>query len=508
MRSIFFYAAVLGFLTGVLLATYIAVPVFLIGIFSCLAFPLAVVAYVFKKESAVLITMLLAIGFGSLGVFRYQAVGASDSIPEIESTLGSRIAIEGMVLEPPERREQSLKIILHPERIEGIQVATDVLVLVATDVYSDFSYGDRVSVMGNMKRPENFVTDSGAVFDYVSYLAKDRIAYEMRYPEIEIIEHNAGNPVKEKLFLLRESFKQKISRMLPTPEDAFLAGILLGSKEQFGKDLKDDFVATGTVHLVALSGYNVTIVAETMLRFFSFLPMRIASLFGIGSILLFALLAGGGSTVFRASIMAVLVVVARAVGRRYDIGRALALAAGVMVAINPRILVSDVSFQLSFLATLGIVYFSSKLSGYLCFVTERFGMREILSSTLAAQISTLPLIVGKTGMLSLVALPANMLVLPFVPLMMLFGFYAGTVGFVSEVLAVPITYAAYGLLHYGLSVIRFFADLPFAAVLISNVPVFVVIISYILFCWWIFRTRLTKNDMDASMRKDSLPKHT
>lgn len=508
MRSIFFYAIVFGFLTGVLFATYVTVPIFLIGIFICIAFPSTVFLLFFRKESIVLITILLTLGFALLGMLRYQTVGASDSIPEIEATLGSRVTIEGMITEPPERREKSMKVILQPERINNIDIATDALVLVAAENYSDFSYGDRVSVVGSVKRPENFTTDSGAVFDYVSYLAKEHIAYEMRYPKIEIIGHGAGNPVKEKLFMLRESFKQKISRMLPAPEDAFLAGILLGSKEQFGKNLKDDFVTTGTVHMIALSGYNVTIVAETMFRFFSFLPMQIASVFGIGSILLFALLAGGGSTVFRASIMAVLVVVARIAGRRYDIGRALALAAGAMVAINPRILVSDVSFQLSFLATLGIVYLAPKLSHHLRFVTERFQLREILSGTLAAQIATLPFIIWKTGILSLVALPANMLVLPFVPLTMLFGFYAGAVGFISEIIAMPISYIAYGLLHYELSVIRFFADLPFAAVTIPHVPRAAVVVPYVLLCWWIFKTRLTEKGKNASMRIDNPPKHT
>ncbi len=486
MKNSYFYSAIISFLAGIALGSFTAIP-FSISLFVALIvlclFVLLLLAG-FKKSILVLCTLLSIFAF-ALGAARTHE--KEKDIPEIEKAIGANIQIEGTIREVPERRAKSTKVIVLPEKVNEQTVETKTFILLSADAYADLAYGDYIRATGTIKRPENFETQSGTTFDYISYLEKDDILYQLAYPKIEKISSGGGNALKRILFALRAKFQSEIKRLLPAPENAFLNGILLGSKESFSEKLKQDFVTTGTVHLVALSGYNVTIVAETIMRFFSFLPLYLSSTFGIISILLFAIMAGGGSTVFRASIMAMLVVAARFFGRGYDVGRALALAAFVMVVINPKILVSDVSFQLSFLATLGIVYLTPKLEKHLTWLTKKFGLRGIISGTLAAQLATLPLIIYKTGVLSLIALPANMLLLPFVPLTMLFGFYAGMVGFVSTLLAMPFAYMAYVLLHYELFIVKVFASIPFAALTIKHVPVVFVLIAYTLLAWWVLR---------------------
>ncbi len=490
MKNSYFYSSIISFLAGIALGSFVVIPfsvsLFVALVSFCIFILLLLAGY---RKSVIPLCIVLSLFSFALGVVRVHE--KERSIPEIEKAIGTNIKIEGLVHDVPERRAKSTKIIILPEKINEQPIETKTFILVSADAYSDLAYGDRVSIPGTIKRPENFETESGATFDYISYLAKDGILYQMAYPKIEKISSGGGNAVKRNLFMLRAKFQSKIKRLLPAPENAFLNGILLGSKESFSEKLKQDFVTTGTVHLVALSGYNVTIVAETIMRFFSFLPLSLSSAFGIISIFLFAIMAGGGSTVFRASIMAMLVVAARFFGRGYDVGRALALAALVMVAINPKILIFDVSFQLSFLATLGIVYLSPKLEKRLSWITKKFGLREIISGTLAAQLATLPLIIYKTGVLSLIALPANMLLLPFVPLTMLFGFYAGMLGFISSIIAAPFAYMAYGLLHYELFIVKIFAAIPFAALTIKHVPIVFVLIAYALLAWWVLYKRKT-----------------
>lgn len=173
---------------------------------------------------------------------------------------------------------------------------------------------------------------------------------------------------------------------------------------------------------MVLSGYNVTIISEFIMGMLSFLPKMIGTSLGALSIILFAIMVGGSATIIRASIMALLVLLARVTGRVSDMTRALFLAGFVMVLHNPQIVVFDPSFQLSFMATLGLISLSPKLNSIFKFVPTKFYLRETVSATISTQIFVLPLLLYMMGELSLVAVFVNLLVLMFIPLTMLFGF--------------------------------------------------------------------------------------
>jgi len=209
-----------------------------------------------------------------------------------------------------------------------------------------------------------------------------------------------------------------------------------------------------------------------------FLPRVFATSFGVFSIIAFALMAGGSATVVRASIMALLVIVARLGSRKYDITRALLIAGFIMLINNPAILVFDPSFQLSFLATLGLVYVSPLVEKNLWFITEKAKLREVATATIATQIFVLPYILYQMGTLSIVALPVNLLILVAIPITMLFGLLTGMAGFVSLILATPFAYIAYSLLAYELGIVNWFARLPFASFSVPAFPFAVVILVY------------------------------
>ena len=275
-----------------------------------------------------------------------------------------------------------------------------------------------------------------------------------------------------------------------------MGGLILGEKAPFSQDFTQKFVDTGTIHIVALSGYNVTIVAEWIMKVFVFLPRHLGIGIGIFTILLFIIMTGASSTAIRAGVMAILALIARATGRNYDVARALILAAVFMIILNPYVLVFDVSFQLSFLATIGVIFLAPKIEKYFTWVTKRFQLRDIVSVTVAAYIFVMPFILYKMGNLSLVALPANVLILPFIPFTMLLGFITGGLGLIWYIFAVPAGFLSFLFLHYELAIINFFASLPFASFAVPNFPLLITVAIYAYFIYRLFGRNIKKVFID------------
>jgi len=246
-----------------------------------------------------------------------------------------------------------------------------------------------------------------------------------------------------------------------------------------GQKTEDEFRQAGLSHIVVLSGYNITIVAENVLKLFSWFSPVWSWLLGLGSIFLFVLMTGGEAAAVRSAVMAGLALIARRFGRTYDAGVALIFAGFLMVLWNPRLLVFDLGFQLSFLATLGLIYLSplveqlgsltSKL-GWLA--KNRFsrsemgfcasflsGLKEIIITTTGAQLAVYPWLLWRAGNASLVGFISNIFALPAVPLAMFFSFATGLVGFISHFLSLLVSYPTYFLLEYILQVAHWFASL-------------------------------------------------
>jgi competence protein ComEC len=401
--------------------------------------------------------------------------------PEIfESNIGQKVLFKGEIIDEPDIREKNQKLTLE---VKAGNEETKILVTTSLD--QDFKYGDEISVTGILEKPENFLTDQGKIFDYIHYLKKDGIYYVMSFVDIKILSHNHGNFIKSLLFSAKEKFIFEMNRSIPAPESLLMGGLILGEKSSFSQALRQSFVNTGTIHIVALSGYNVTIVAEWIMKIFSFLPKNFGIGLGIFSILLFVFMTGVSSTAIRAGIMAILALVARATGRNYDVARALIIAGVLMVLLNPFILIYDVSFQLSFLATIAVIFFSPRMEKYFMWIPWHW-LRDIVTVTFSAYIFVTPFILYNMGNLSLVALPANIAILPFIPFTMLIGFITGFVGLIFFPLSIPFGYISYFLLHYELGAIAFFSNLPFASFTIPIFPLWLTILIYLFFFYKLF----------------------
>jgi competence protein ComEC len=310
-------------------------------------------------------------------------------------------------------------------------------------------------------------------------LAKDEIYYQFLNPKINLIGEGEGSYVQEKLFDFKNSFLEKISLVIREPESSLMGGIILGAKSSLDKDLTESFKRVGLIHIVALSGYNITVVADSLMRVTWFLPLASRLLAGSIVIVLFGLMTGGGSTVVRASIMVLLAMLARATGRIYLVGSALIVAATVMILYDPKIFVFDISFQLSFLATAGLIFFTPILEKKLEFTTERFGLRGALVSTLSAQLAVWPFILYKMGNFSLVSIPVNLLIGPVIPATMFFGFLTGSVGFISYHLSLFFSYISYIFLYYIIRITEIFSSLPLASLDNIHFPLWMTVMVYV-----------------------------
>src|SRR3989338_10307312 len=158
-------------------------------------------------------------------------------------------------------------------------------------------------------------------------------------PRVALLSGGQGSWFVEKLFAFKESFIANISRLIPEPHAALLGGLVVGAKQSLGKKLLDDFRTVGVIHIVVLSGYNITIIAYFIEWLFSRLRKNLRLTLASLGIILFAIMVGASATVVRATIMALLALMARSIGRTYMVTRALLIAGSLMLLHNPKILV-------------------------------------------------------------------------------------------------------------------------------------------------------------------------
>jgi competence protein ComEC len=492
--------SVVAFISAIFLCSFLKIGI----TFSIFLIFISIILFLYRKfhtsdvESRQKIFFIaIFVSSFAIGIFRYELGDNKPLDFNLESNIGNKMTISGIITDEPARKEkQAILTVDFKNIISSSSIVVFGRGIVSTDLYPELKYGDLIKITGKLEKPENFYNANSATttnsFDYVSYLGKDNIYYKIDFAKAELISSGHGNIIKSFLFKIKNSFVNNLNKTINEPESSLLAGILLGAKSSIDKNTSDIFRKAGLSHIVALSGYNITVVADAIMKSLSFLPRNVGFTGGVLGIILFIVMSGASSTAVRAGVMALIVILADITHRNYQAGRALIIAGLLMVIINPKILVFDISFQLSFLATVAIIYVSPVLKTKFSFITEKFGLRDTIASTIAAQILVLPLILYKMGLLSLVALPANILVLAFIPATMLFGFITGILGFIWIPLSLPFAWISWLLLAYIINVSRFFADLPFSSVNITWFSSVIMFVTYFSIILWIIYENIKK----------------
>ena len=352
------------------------------------------------------------------------------------------------------------------------------LLLVTVDRYSSVAYGDTVTVKGEVAIPESFTTDFGRTFDYPGYLKAKSVEYTMSFVTVTVVQSNSQSIIAW-LLNIKQGFVTRLESVIREPYAALANGLLLGMKEGLGETLERDFQKAGLTHIVVLSGYNIMLIVSFVTFLLAFmLPPRVRLVVGVVAIVSFALTVGLSATVVRASIMAVLFLVAQTLGRSYDVLRALLIAGMTMVLINPYLLVYDIGFQLSFMATLGLILALPFFSHPGQPETIGLSIKGYVVSTVATQIAVLPLLLYHIGEVSVISVVVNVLVLPMVPVAMLLSFFTGLATFTFAPLATAVGGFATLSLGYIIVVASMFAKIPFATFAAPAFPSVLVFAGY------------------------------
>lgn len=440
---------------------------------------LAVIIFVLFYKNTKALAISLSLAFFVLGVWRTEAPLAKLSRLNLA---GKNIAEKAMVVREPEPAEKFQKLVLRLEK-ENVRVLT------TAGRFEAYEYGDMVRTECLLKIPENFSAD----FDYRMYLAKDDIYYLCDQARLEKLDENRGNKIYALAIDWKNKISEKIEERIPAPEAGLLSGLLLGGDNKLSQKMRDNFSRTGMTHIVAVSGYNVTIIAEYLMFLGIFLGLwrKQAFWFALFGISFFIFMIGFPSSAVRAGVMGSLLLWAMKNGRLGNSTNAIVFAAATMLLINPLLLRWDIGFQLSFLATLGIIYLYPLAENYFVKRDKAFGLSEILFLTISAQIFVLPVILLNFHNLSVISPVANVLVLPIIPLTMLLGFLALALDFIFSPLAMVFSWLAFLPLKYETLIINFLAGLQWASVEIKNFTWFGVLVLYLMLagCIIIFRKR-------------------
>ncbi|MDD5043617.1 MAG: ComEC/Rec2 family competence protein [Patescibacteria group bacterium] len=387
------------------------------------------------------------------------------------------ITFNATVAEEPDRRVDHVKIVVNADYLAATGQAVSGKVLIKTPLYPEYFYGDFLEISCQLCQPQ-LIQD----FHYDQYLARYGIYSLCFEPEIKSLGQNKSNWLLGGIFKLKGKIIRLINKIFPEPQASFLGGLLYGARGGIPEGLMDKFNRTGITHIIAISGYNITILAAVSQNILMGLYVSRKKAFWatIFLILFFVIFSGASASVVRAGVMGGLVLLARQSGRLSKVSNVLILTAALMLFFNPKLLFYDAGWQLSFAATIGLVYLSPIFSLYLKRLPEFFGIKESLTNTLSAIILTLPIILFQFGRLSVVAPLANLLVLPVIPLAMATGFAAVVTGFIWLPLGKVLGWVAILILNYIENIAEIFSSFSWSSLAIENFSIAYVVGGYLL----------------------------
>ncbi|MDO8689426.1 MAG: ComEC/Rec2 family competence protein [Dehalococcoidia bacterium] len=455
------------------------------------SFPAFALGLVWKAKPAIATSLICGAVFAA-AAGRYQAAlpsAEASSLPAYHGQNG--IVVEGWVSADPEVRDKTTHLRLEASAIKvaGAWRQATGAVLVYANRYPQLSYGEVLRVSGKLETPE-----AAGEFDYPAYLARQGIYSTMVLPSIQVLNEGGGTPWMRWLLGVRSWLAGNLVKVLPEPQAALAQGMLLGIRSSIPQDLMDAFSYSGTAHIIVISGQNLTLLAGYMLTAGQALVGRRRALWlSLAIITFYTLLVGAQPPVLRADIMCSIFILGTYLGRQRQALIALAFSAAVMTAFQPLIL-WDVSFQLSFAATAGLMFIAPSLQRRLDGVWAPPAFRpagwadklhryvvENLAVTIGATAAVLPLLLVNFQRLSLISPAANLLLLPALPGVMLTGALAAGLGLVP-VLGQIAGWVAWPFLTYMTSLAKLLAGLPLASIEVAGFEPGLALIYYAVLC--------------------------
>ncbi len=434
----------------------------------------------------------LCLAAAGLGAGRYQASWPALDAPGFitaHANPNQVVFVSGWIAEDPERRDGYTQIVVEAESIRSnasffhTPVRGRLLAWVRTS--PTLEYGQRVVLKGGLENVPSFTE-----FNYPAALARREIYAYMSFPDVGRLEGKSGGRWLAAILRLRGQVTDMIYRLFPDPEASLLAGILVGVETGISPQVQWAFEQTGTGHIIAISGFNIAIVAGVSGWLFTRGQRRGPGLLAAAlAVAGYTLLAGASPSVVRAAIMGIFGLLAAVLRLRTLALNGLLITAAGMAFLSPKI-IGDVSFQLSFMATLGLVLYAQPLTELVEKAAARFSpqgisrtttrlISEYLLMTLAAQLTVLPVVFYHFRRFSLVSFLANPLILPAQPVVMALGGTAVLTGMVWNGLGQILAWLAWVPLAYTVRVVESLANWPGASFSLNSLPLTAVIGFYL-----------------------------
>lgn len=496
--KIFLFCCVF-FIVGIAVSSFLPLSAVARGLwwFGAMVFCLAVLilsrSFSWNKK----IGLIALFGFSLfLGVWRYSISWPQNTPDKIWFYNGQTVVIIGTVCNEPDVRNKNRKLEVEITKIAEPGISEQKSkqahwrevrgkVLLTTDSYPAYTYGDEIEFVCELKKPEKFQD-----FAYDRYLARYDIYSVCYYPEIELLRRNQKNKFYASIFQLKNKLYEVIQVGLFEPEASLAGAIFLGYKKNILPYWQNKFSQAGISHIIAISGLHISILAALVMNLFLGIGLFRQKAFYLGSLflLLYIILVGLPASAMRAGLMGFLVLLAMNLGRINRLVNSLVLVAVILLFMNPRLLRDDIGFQLSFLAVLGIAYVVPIFKRW---TGERQGIVgivfDIFNVTLAAQVFTLPVIVYNFSQVSLIAPISNLLILWSLPLLMiaiLIGLFFGLVfPFVTTLFFVP----AFLILKYINLVADWLPRFPYAYIKVDYLWPGWMAVYYLSIIWAIFK---------------------
>ncbi len=459
-----------AWLLGIYLASVLQAPTELIWL--AVVLPVAVMT-LWRRERTIRLASACCLAL-LLGALRFNASAPPQDFDEGHVAYYNDqgwVKIEGIVSDEADVRDTytNLRVAASELEVDGQERDVKGIVLVRAPRYPEYDYGDELEIGGLLEIPPELED-----FSYREYLARQGIYSILWRPQITLKNHDQGSAPRRALLAFKRRAQRVIALILHEPQAALLTGILLGVETGIPADLMEAFSATGTAHIIAISGFNISIIAGLLSRLSTRLfGKRRAMPVALAGIIVYTILVGASAAVVRAAIMGCLYVIATHYGRQNDALTSLIAAATLMTLLNPQTL-WDLGFQLSFAATLGLIVYNPPLQSWFERLLSKAlspgtakrvveVLNEALIVTLAATITTLPIIVYHFRRLSLVTLLSNFLILSAQPGVMLWGGLATIAGLVWLPLGQVLGWIAWLFLTYTIRAVEITASFPYAS---------------------------------------------
>ncbi len=483
----FFQFPTLYYLLSVVLITFIVI----IGKIS---------NFVSKPKFYQLSFTIVVILFGSIYLSLHQTKNASYpfELPKIKNA-----EIKGLVLNVDLLSNKKLSmefelIKLNNERVEGNKFILNIWNDKDTEIkeiYNKLKIGAILNLKGNVSRAKN--KRNPGEFDYEKYLNKNGVSGIINCYKPSTIKITNGNSeiLKNIVFATRKIIDEKIRELHDSTSAALLKGILLADRKDINYEIRESFINSGVIHVLAVSGLHVGFIAGIFFLLFSRFNIRIKYLLTIFGIILFLILTGGHASVFRASIMAITLIIAKLTGRSTNGFNSISIAALILLAIDPKELFNP-GFQLSFSAVLSILIiypiFSEKINKY---KLNKFIKNILLfvSVSFAAQVGTLPFTLAYFNKLSLVSLFANIIVIPSIGIIVALGILAIIISLLSFSIASIFASANMMIIHLLYLFVTFTSKITFSFLPIYNFSLFDGILFYVFLILVLFMIKQYKN---------------